>query len=36
MKMGIKVDNCKYQKMKYPILIYNHGYQKNQIPCNYV
>ncbi len=30
-KMGIKVDKWKYQKIKYPILIYNHGYQKNQI-----
>jgi hypothetical protein len=28
---GVKVDNHGYQKIKYPVLIYNQGYQINQI-----
>ncbi len=26
--MSIKVDNYGYQKLKYPVLIYNRGYEK--------
>jgi hypothetical protein len=27
-RLSIKVDNYEYQKLKYPVLIYNPGYQK--------
>jgi hypothetical protein len=30
--LGIKVDIHGYQKIKYLILIYDHGYQNNQMP----
>jgi hypothetical protein len=29
-RLGIKVDDCDYQTIKYLVLIYKHGYQENQ------